>query len=116
MTDQYGCSRLTKEDAHEIRQALNLSGTALFPLSGDGGGCLIVLICTQFYKIGVMPFGGNPTGRAYVGVYGRGCNHLSMEAEPIHPGYLIEKLNLHQEEAEWFSQLWAMIWSNEDSP
>lgn len=110
MSDEYGCSRINEADAKEVRQALEFSGTAVFPLSGDGGGCIIVLVCTQFYKIGVMPFGGNPTGRAYVGVYGRGCNHLSMEPEPIHPSYLVEKLNLHFEEAEWLSRFWSMIW------
>lgn len=107
--DEYGCMKPTEADALEVREALRLGGSAVFPLSGDQIGCMIILINTQFEKIGTMPFGGNPVGRAYVGVYGKGCNHLSMEH--THPGYIAEKLNLAQSDAETFAKFWDLLWN-----
>lgn len=110
--DKYGCMRVTKEDAADVRQSLAQAGSVVFVLSGDGVGAMIIFICSQFEKLGVMPFGGNPIGRCYVGVYGQGCNHLSMGK--IHPGYIAEKLNLHDEDAETFAKFWALIWEQRD--
>jgi hypothetical protein len=107
--DQYGCLKVDRTSADEVRDSLNLRGSVVFPLSGDQIGCMIIHIDTMFEKIGVMPFGGNPIGRVYVGVYGRGCNHLSKEH--IHPGYISEKLNLHQDDAETFSKFWDLLWN-----
>lgn len=107
--DDYGCARLTKEDAKEIWTALDRTGSVVFPLTaGDSIGCMIVIITRIFEKVGVMPFGGNPTGRMYVGIYGRGCNHFSMDS--IHAGYFEEKLQISREEAETFSKFWEMMW------
>lgn len=112
MTDEYGCCRLDPAHAKKVFDALISRGTVVFPLSGDAIGCMIVLVSTDFLKIGIMPYGGNPSGRAYVGVYGHGFNHLSMDKEPIHPGYLKEKLNLSEQDADTFSKFWEMIWSH----
>ncbi len=96
----------------EVRQALRQGGSAVFALSGDQIGAMIVMVCTQFEKLGVMPFGGNPIGRAYVGVLKRGCGHLSMD--DIHPNYIGEQLNLKGEDAETFAKFWALIWEPQD--
>lgn len=110
--DEYGCMRLTKEDAREARDALAKSGNVVFALSGDQIGAMVILVSTKFEKLGVMPFGGNPTGRAYVGVYGQGCNHFSMDS--IHPSYFQEKLKLHLGDAETLAGFWDLMWSNKD--
>lgn len=106
--DQWGCLGLNKEDALNVRQALAQSSSAVFSLSGDQVGAMIVFVSTQFEKIGTMPFGGNPVGRAYVGVYGKGCNHLSMDN--IHAGYVGEKLGLGTHDSETFAEFWRLIW------
>jgi hypothetical protein len=107
--DKYGCLKPTLEDAQNVKQALALCSSAVFTLSGDDIGAMIIFISTQFEKIGTMPFGGNPVGRAYVGIYGRGCNHLSMGE--IHPGYIEEKLGVGREESETFAEFWNLLWS-----
>lgn len=107
--DEYGCLGINKDDAENVRQALRQSGAAVFALSGDQVGAMIVHVNTQFEKIGVMPYGGNPIGRAYVGVYGRGCNHLSMET--THAGYIGEKLGLHRNDAETLAKFWELVWT-----
>lgn len=106
--DEYGCMRVTQEDALEVRQSLAQGGSVVFALSGDQIGAMIICVTTQFEKLGVMPFGGNPIGRAYVGVYGRGCSHLAMGE--THPSYISEKLNLTQEDAKTFAEFWALLW------
>lgn len=108
--DQYGCIRLDEDDAKLIRDALIRSQAVVFSLSGDQVGAMVICLTTNFDKIGVMPFGGNPTGRIYVGVYGRGCNHLAPE--PTHAGYIAEKLNLSPSDAETFATFWRMVFSN----
>jgi hypothetical protein len=110
--DDYGCMRLTKEDAKEVRDTLDKVGSVVFALSGDQIGAMIILICTRFNKSGTMPFGGNPTGRAYVGVYGMGCNHFSKDQ--IHPSYFAEKLKLHEGDAETLAKFWDLLWLNRD--
>ena len=108
--DNYGCCKVTLDDASMVRRNLEETGSVVFPLSGDQIGCLIILLSKNFDKIGVMPYGGNPHNRIYVGVYGRGCNHLSKD--DIHPGYIEEKLGITLEEAEWFSTFWKMMWQS----
>lgn len=110
MADEYGVLQVDENDAKLVREALDRTGSVVFPLpSGDGFGCMIITITTKFEKVGVMPFGGNPTGRAYVGVYGRACNHFEMDE--TFPGYFAEKLNIGKEEAENFATFWRMIWA-----
>lgn len=107
--DNYGCMRVTAEDAAELRAALARSGSVVFALSGDQAGAMVILVSDQFEKVGVMPFGGNPMGRAYVGVYCRGCNHLSKEK--IHEGYIAEKLGLGPVDSKTFADFWALVWA-----
>lgn len=106
--DAYGSMTVCQADADEVYQSLAQGGSCVFPLASGDGGALIVLLCSQFEKLGIMPFGGNPVGRIYVGLYGRGCNHLSTEE--IHPGYIEEKLGIPRVEAEEFSKFWTLLW------
>jgi hypothetical protein len=108
--DEYGSYRNTKEDAKEIKEAIEAHGTIVIPYSGDGGGAVILLMSTNFRKPygAVMPFGGNPDFRIYVGVYGRGCGHFSME--PTHWSYFNEKLTLGECESKWLEELWKNLW------
>ncbi len=109
MADEFGCMRASsREDAMAVRQALDQAGSVVFPLSGDQIGAMVINVTTKFDKLGVMPFGGNPYGRAYVGVYGRGCNHLAMQ--DTDPNYIGEKLNIAGDDAKTFSDFWALIW------
>ena len=109
--DAYGCFRPTPEDFAEIKRSLKSFGTLVFPYSGDEIGCVILLISTNFTPIGIMPFGGNPNGSVYIGVYGRGLNHLPIKG--LHPNYIKEKLGVTGDEAEWISQLWNYLWEPE---
>lgn len=107
--DEYGTLSVCKEDAESVLRVLITNGSCVFPFSGNKQDAMIVCATLNFGALGVMPFGGSPRGRVYVGIYGIGCNHLSMG--PIHPKYIEEKLSLDQENAEYFSQFWEMIWS-----
>jgi hypothetical protein len=108
MADQYGCMRAdSREDAMEVWEALDRAGSAVFALSGDQVGAMVIFVSRVFEKLGVMPFGGNPHGRAYVGVLKRGCGHLSMQ--DTHPSYIGEQLNLTGDDAETFAKFWALI-------
>jgi hypothetical protein len=106
--DNYGTLTISENDADLARNRLVNSGSIVFTLSSDGVGATIVLMCGRFEKIGIMPFGGNPEGRCYVGVYGRGCNHLGTH--PIHPAYIEEKLGVQGEDAEALSKFWSLMW------
>lgn len=109
--DQYGSFSNSENDIQEIRWALSKNGNICFAWSYNQIDGFIVLVNCNFMKLGTMPFGGNPDGRVYVSVYGKGCNHFSPEEH--HPSYFAEKLNLDREAAEGFAQLWAGIWQNE---
>lgn len=110
--DIYGCLNLTLRDAKLVRQALEQNGAVVFPLTSDHVGCMIITLTAGFAKIGIMPFGGRPDGRIYVGVYGRGCNHFS--AKPTEPGYFGEKLNIQGQDAKTLSDFWKMMWNKEE--
>lgn len=108
--DEYGSFRHTKEEAYEVAKA-NLFGeadTTVFQWSPDGFGALICVISPRFGVLGIMGFGGNPRGRCFVGIYGRGCGHLSMEKGP-YASYIEEKLNIKGEEAEKFCEFYSWI-------
>jgi hypothetical protein len=79
----------------------------VFAWSPDQATAHIFTIVRHFNKIGIMPFGGNPEGRAYIGIYGIGCNHISFGE--VHPGYLEEKLRLDKTSAESFSAFWKIV-------
>jgi len=102
--DQYGSFTTSKDDIAEIKAAFEQHGDIVFPFSGDQIGSMILHISRRFIKLGIMPFGGNPNGRVYLGVYGRGCNHFSQDK--IHFSYFVEKLKISQEEGEWLEKLW----------
>lgn len=106
--DEYGCFRHTKEDAIEIANKLLDTGAVVFSYSHDQVGAMIVLICRHFNKLGVLPFGGNPKDRFYVGIYGTGMGHLSSEVGPHH-NYLEDKLNLKGEDAKKFAEFYSWI-------
>lgn len=109
--DEYsGIMRLKKEDAMRVRAILDKSGSAVFTLSEDTFGALIALVCIRFETIGVMPFGGSPVGRAYVGIYRFGCGHLPLEA--VDGGYIAEKLGLYTHDSEVFAEFWSLMWEN----
>lgn len=112
MPDKYGCFRNTGEDFDSLAKLLkdSLGVPVLFPYSYsyDEQTCLIILIVPTFIRAGTFPFGGNPNGRVYVGVYGRGCTHLGWEHE-MHPSYAEEKLDLGHEDARGFAELWNAL-------
>lgn len=112
--DSYGSLTVSQEDADLIYHELRGSAAVVFALASGDGGALICCVTVQFNKIGVMPFGGNPVGRAYVGLYGRGCNHLGMHE--IHWGYIAEKLKLPEVEAKSFADFWNMVWKGRERP
>ncbi len=107
--DEFQCLTVTQDDANTVRAILDEMGAIVFPLSGDSIGCMIILICNSFVKLGVMPFGGKPDERVYVGVYGIGCNHFAPEE--THASYFAEKLKLGDYDARTLAMFWSMIWS-----
>lgn len=105
--DEYGCYRNNESDWKEISNSLKKIGSVVFPYSNGNGCCMIILICDRYEQMGIMPFGGKPDGRLYVGIYGRGCNHLSTKQ--IHPSYIEEKLTKNPEDASIFAEMWNGI-------
>lgn len=106
--DQYGSMRHSQEDAKEVAEYLKHNDAIVFQYSHDQIGANIFLLAKKFNKLGIMSFGGNPVGRMYVGVYGRGCGHLSMAKGPHH-SYIDEKLNLGGEDGEKFAEFYSWI-------
>lgn len=106
--DEYGCFRHTREDAREVARALDERDSVVFCYSHDQMGAMLILLCESFLKLGTMPFGGQPEGRMYVGIFGRGCGHLSKEKGPAQ-SYIDEKLNLKGDDGEKFSEFYAWI-------
>lgn len=108
--DEYGCMQINKEDATKVKQMLEDYAPVVFPLATGDGGAMIVLLVWKFTKMDtIMPFGGNPGGRIYVGVYGKGCNHLSRESTQY--DYISEKLNLSTADAKAFARFWDLMWT-----
>jgi hypothetical protein len=108
--DEYGSYRNTSEDMKEIREKLLWNRTIVIPYSSDQIGSLILMMSVNFVIPDgvIMPFGGNPRGRVYLGVYGFGCNHFPME--PTHWSYFQEKLRMGECEAKWLEELWKNLW------
>lgn len=98
--DEYGTYE--PEDAEVLAYELKECGTIVFPYSADKVTAFIILISMDFIKYGIMPFGGNPDGRYYVGIYGKGCHHLSLKE---HGNYIAEKLNICDESGEHLQRL-----------
>lgn len=106
--DQYGSFENTEADAQDLRYALGEGKPIVFTWSHNKVDAYIFLVDPVFLKLGTMAFGGNPDGRVYVGLYGKGCNHFSKDE--IHPGYWEEKLNLDKGGAEAWAEFWPKIW------
>lgn len=107
--DQYGSFKHSREEANEVANyILTKHGTVVFTYSWDGFGAHIIFMSPEFDVLGTCPFGGNPRHRMYIGVYGRGCGHLSMEVGP-HQNYIEEKLNLGKGDAEHFAEFYGWI-------
>lgn len=81
----------------------------VFAWSHNQIDCYIFTIAHQFNVIGTMPFGGNPRGRCYISLYGKGSNHFSMSNDLVHPSYFQEKLGLDRFGAEAFSEFWGKV-------
>ena len=110
--DEYGSFRNTKEDAKELREAMKTSQhDIVFAWSYNQIDCYIFHVSQNFDVLGIMPFGGNPRSRVYVGLYGKGCNHFSKDE--IHPSYWEEKLRIDKQGAEAWAEFWTHIWSYE---
>lgn len=108
LVDDWGTCRHERGDAGLVAHALRESGAVVFAYSYDQVGAMLVCITGHFQKLGVMPFGGNPSGRMWVSVYGRGATHLSKESG-LHHDYICEKLNLSKTDAEKFAEFYGWI-------
>ncbi len=100
--DEYGCFRNNEKDYDELAHEFKQSGNIVFSYSYDGVGAMVINLNGTFKKLGVMPFGGQPNGRIYVGVYGVGCNHVNWDSDPY---YIREKLRICLADAEGLSNL-----------
>jgi hypothetical protein len=105
--DEYGTFENTELDAKTIREKIE-QASVVFAWSHNKIDAYIFTIVKDFNVVGVMPFGGSPRQRIYVGLYGKGCNHFSTN--DIHAGYWEEKLNLDSGGAESWANFWNMIW------
>lgn len=102
--DEYGSYRQTEDDWLELAHHLRSSGTIVFPWSHNQIDSYIILVSVDFQKLGIMPWGGNPNGRAYVALLKRGCDHVRVDGE-IFPSDLEEKLHMDKSGAEELTKL-----------
>ena len=102
--DEYGCYRATPEDWDALANLLTEKENILFPYSADAHGAMIININREFSVHGTMPFGGNPHGRAWISILGRGADHIDIDREQF-PTYLQEHLTIQKDEAEALSVL-----------
>jgi len=107
--DEYGSFRNTKEDAQELRKAIDHNLDVVFAWSHNRVDGYIFHVSPNFEVLGIMPYGGNPRGRVYVGLYGKGCNHFSKS--DIHASYWEEKLGIDKYGAEAWVEFWKMVWA-----
>ena len=105
--DQYGSVRNIKEDWDEVVNAIKQHGTVVFAWSHNSFVSYIFMVSFSFWKMGILPWGGNPVGRAYVGVQRHGCDHLTTD------GYLqkydLDNLGLDDQAGEPFCKMWNYI-------
>lgn len=102
--DEYGTFRATKEDWDELAKMFREKENILFPYSADAQSAMIISINREYIKKGTMPFGGNPQGRAWVSVLGRGADHIDIDNEQ-HGNYLGEHLGLPDDSATQLAEL-----------
>lgn len=102
--DEYGTYRATNEDWDELARLFGQKENILFPYSADAQSAMIVSINREFLRKGTMPFGGNPAGRAWVSVLGRGADHIDIDNEQ-YGSYLAEHLGLPSDNAQQLAEL-----------
>ncbi len=100
--DEYGCFRATKEDWESLATLYKATRNIVFAYSEDQIGCYVISLNGGFTKFGIMPFGGSPEGRIWVGVFGKGSSHLGWAS---HASYVGEKLGLARGDAEQITRL-----------
>lgn len=105
--DQYGSFQNNEKDYDELANDLAKHNTIVFSWSHNQIDGYIFMISIGFVKLGMMPFGGQPTGRAYVGLWGRGCDHIRMDGGLLK--YDLDKLNIDDDGAEKFTELWNEV-------
>jgi len=105
--DEYGSYRNNESDWFELREHLKDHGSIVFPYSYDGDGQMIIHIDSTYTKLGITPFGGNPKGRYYVGIDGRGCGHFAPKHTEA--SYFEEKLKLGKGDADGLAELWGEL-------
>ena len=79
------------KDAQRLADLLQKHGAINFEYSQDNQIRLELFICYSFVVRG--KFGGNPKGRLFLAVYGRGAFHFDAR-KYISVSYVIEKLGL----------------------
>ena len=102
--DEYGTFRATKEDWDELAERLNKKENILFPYSANAQSAMVISINREFERLGTMPFGGNPSGRAWISVLGRGADHIDIDSEQ-QGSYLGEHLGLPSDNAVQLAEL-----------
>lgn len=102
--DEYGTFRATKEDWDELANFFDEKENILFPYSADARSAIIISINREFLKKGNMPFGGNPTGHAWISILGRGADHIDLDNEQ-YASYLEEHLGLPSDNAVQLAEL-----------
>ncbi len=102
--DEFGTYRAVKEDWDELASLFSEKENILFPYSADAQSAMIISINREFLKKGTMPFGGNPAGRAWISILGRGADHIDIDSEQ-HGTYLQEHLSLPSDNAAQLAEL-----------
>lgn len=102
--DEYGTFRATKEDWDALADLFKQKENILFPYSADAQSAMIISINREFLREGTMPFGGNPVGRAWISVLGRGADHIDIDNEQ-HASYLGEHIGLPSDNATHLAEL-----------
>ena len=108
--DEYGSVENNAEGAKLVSDQLLNTGAVCFSWSHNKVDAYIFILTKQFSKVGMMPFGGNPAGRIYVGLFGKGANHFCKEN--THAYYWADKLNMDKGGAEAWAEFWKLIWSD----
>lgn len=102
--DEYGTYRATSSDWDELADLFKEKENILFPYSADAQSAMIISINRDFARKGIMPFGGNPAGHAWISVLGRGADHIDIDNEQ-YASYLGEHLGLPSDNAAQMAEL-----------
>jgi hypothetical protein len=103
----FGLVENSKEGAAIVAREMYYGNPVVFAWSHNGFDCQIFLVAASFKVLGCMPYGGQPNGRVYVAVYGKGCHHFSET--DIYPDYWEEKLGLDELAAKEWAKFWTMV-------